>query len=55
MDFFEAPSEGPRRQCPSRSLPLDLIDGIDPSIRFRLNQLEIAEAQNLATANPILF
>ena len=39
----------------SRSLPLDLIDGIDPSIRFRLNQLEIAEAQNLATANPILL
>ena len=34
---------------------LDLIDGIDPSIRFRLNQLEIAEVQNLATANPILL
>jgi hypothetical protein len=39
----------------SRSFPLDLIDGIDPSIRFRLNQLEIGEAQNLATANPILL
>jgi hypothetical protein len=39
----------------SRSFPLDLIDGIDPSIRFRLNQLEIAEVQNLATANPILL
>jgi hypothetical protein len=39
----------------SRSFPLDLIDGIDPTIRFRLNQLEIAEVQNLATANPILL
>ena len=39
----------------SRSLPLDLIDGIDSTIRFRLNQLEIAEVQNLATANPILL
>lgn len=39
----------------ARSFPLDLIDGIDPSIRFRLNQLEIAEVQNLATANPILL
>ena len=38
-----------------RSFPLDLIDGIDPSIKFRLNQLEIAEVQNLATANPVLL
>jgi hypothetical protein len=47
--------EVPQAADISRSLPLDLIDGIDPSIRFRLNQLEIAEVQNLATANPILL
>jgi hypothetical protein len=47
--------EVPEADDISRSFPLDLIDGIDSSIRFRLNQLEIAEVQNLATANPILL
>ena len=36
-----------------RSFPLDLIDGIDTTIKFRLNQLDVAEVQNLATANPV--
>ena len=36
-----------------RSFPLDLIDGIDPSIRFRLNELDFGDVQNLATANPV--
>ena len=45
----------PKADDISRSFPLDLIDGIDPSIGFRLNQLGFAEVQNLATANPILL
>jgi len=36
-----------------RAFPLDLIDGIDPSIKFRLNELDIADVQNLAAANPV--
>jgi hypothetical protein len=36
-----------------RSFPLDLIDGIDPSIKFRLNELDFGDVQNLATANPV--
>ncbi|MBV8614237.1 MAG: hypothetical protein JOY66_10765 [Acetobacteraceae bacterium] len=36
-----------------RSFPLDLVDGIDTTIKFRLNGLDIADAQNLATANPV--
>jgi hypothetical protein len=37
----------------ARSFPLDLIDGIDQSIRFRLSELDFGEVQNLATANPV--
>ncbi len=36
-----------------RSFPLDLIDGIDTTIKFRLNGLDVADVQNLATANPV--
>jgi hypothetical protein len=36
-----------------RSFPLDLIDGIDPSIGFRLNELDFGDVQNLAAANPV--
>jgi hypothetical protein len=37
----------------ARSFPLDLIDGIDPSIMFRLTELDFGDVQNLATANPV--
>lgn len=36
-----------------RSFPLDLIDGIDTTIKFRLNGLDVMDVQNLATANPV--
>jgi hypothetical protein len=37
------------------TLPLDMIDGITEFVRFRLEELEYEDVQNLATANPVLL
>lgn len=39
----------------SRTVPLTLIDGIDYFIAFRLEEANIYDVQNLATANPIML
>lgn len=39
----------------SRSTPLEMIDGIDVDTRFRLEEVNINEVQNLACANPIMM
>lgn len=39
----------------TKSLPLDLIDGIDFFTRVRLEEAGVYEVQNLAVANPILL
>jgi hypothetical protein len=36
-------------------IPLELIDGIDQDVRFRLEEHNLYDVQNLATANPILL
>jgi hypothetical protein len=37
------------------ALPLDIIDGLTDFVRFRLEELEYEDVQNLATANPVLL
>jgi hypothetical protein len=39
----------------TKSTPLDVIDGIDFFTRFRLEEANIFEVQNLAVANPIML
>lgn len=39
----------------TRSIPLDVIDGIDFATRFRLEEANVFEVQNLACANPIML
>lgn len=43
----------PNASAIARSFPLDLLDGIDITVKFRLNGLDVADVQNLATANPL--
>ena len=37
------------------ALPLDMVDGVTEFVRFRLEELEYEDVQNLATANPVLL
>ena len=39
----------------SKSMPLEMIDGIDVLTRFRLQESNIFEVQNLAVSNPVML
>lgn len=39
----------------TKTIPLELIDGIDADIRSRLEDFNLYDVQNLATANPIML
>lgn len=39
----------------TKTIPLELIDGIDADIRSRLEDFNLFDVQNLATANPIML
>ena len=37
------------------AIPLEILDGINYDVRYRLDEANIADLQNLATANPLLL
>lgn len=39
----------------TKIIPLTILDGVDPFIAFRLEEANIFDIQNLATANPIML
>ncbi|TDT92794.1 hypothetical protein DFO45_3555 [Azorhizobium sp. AG788] len=38
-----------------KNLPLDMLEGINSFIKFRFEEMEIEDLQNLATSNPVLL
>lgn len=39
----------------TKIIPLTILDGVDPFVSFRLEEANIFDVQNLATANPIML
>lgn len=39
----------------ARTIPIEILDGIDYEVRYRLEEANISDVQNLATYNPILL
>lgn len=38
-----------------KNLPLDMLEGVNSFIKFRFEEMEIEDLQNLATSNPVLL